>query len=298
MKKTILTLAALSISTLTFSFEWPVELINVESIKSFFGQFRGGKISSSLVLSKKEIKEDEESKPEEIKSCDEGRILTYIYSLDDDNDFFPSTLGNAVIINHEDNIMSVYGNLSLAGLEDDYSETLSVSSGAKIGEAGNSAWQENENGVEIEIIDTKNKTAINPRILLPRLEKEGTFLPSEIIFESKDGKQIELSNVKTFHAGVYKVYQKRNATLVPQKITLSLNGNIEDEYSFDSIAQENNSVYLNGRTKKYPGNVIYPDDKLLFIGEVKLSSGKSVITFENTNHLGDKRTVNYNITVY
>ena len=141
MKKIISFIALLSLSSVVFSFEWPVENISVKSIISFFGQLRGNTMSTSLVIEKPELKEDEEEAVQEVRSCETGRVLTYLYAFDDDNDFFPSTLGNAVIIEHEDNIISVYGNLAQTEISNSKTINPEVLSGAKIAQTGSSGWQ-------------------------------------------------------------------------------------------------------------------------------------------------------------
>ena len=101
MKKTfIFTLLTLT-SFFAFSFDWPQAEVSKNSFNSYFGQNRGGILSTSIIF----------SEPEEVKVAEDGYITAIITDNSDDSDFFPSTLGTAVIIAHNDELVSVYGNL-------------------------------------------------------------------------------------------------------------------------------------------------------------------------------------------
>jgi len=297
MKKLCITTVLISLTFSLFAYDWPVNSIKPENIKSFFAQKRGTTISSSLLISSEPEKGAEESFIPEVKTIEDGRVLIVISDIEDENSFFPSTLGQAVIVSHPDNILSVYGNLNNKN-DNNFYYAEKVSSGTTIGTISNSAWSETKNSVELKILDTKRSLAINPVILLPKLEKEKSFPPTEIIVENKDGKRFDLNNNRTFLSGNYKFYQKRNENLVPMKITLSLNGELSDEISFTEIYQKDNTVYVSGKNKKYTIQNLYPDSKLLLLGETRIAKGKSVITFENYNHNGDKRIANYAVNNY
>ncbi|MCF0241000.1 MAG: M23 family metallopeptidase [Treponema sp.] len=297
MKKVLLEITLATISISLFAFDWPLQNINTDNLKSFFAQKRGQGISSSLIIEKQK-ETDPEAEPEQVKTSESGKVIALLNEFTDDNDFFPSTLGNAVIISHTDGILSVYGNLDKNSMETSLHQAQVIAPGASLGTTGSSAWSDTGTTLEFQILDSKNKTAINPRILLSRIEKEGTFPPSDIIVENKDGKHYELSNMKVFQAGTYKFFQKRNESLVPLKTILLLNGEVTDELHFDHLLQEENQIKMSGTEKKYSGTEIYPSDKLLFSGEARLTPGKLVLTFENYNHNGIKRIVNYNISVY
>lgn len=301
-KKLWTTASVLGLSLSLWAFEWPVSNVTPEKLKTFFAQKRGSVFSSSLFIENSPEKGQEEDFKPEVHASENGKVLVLISDISDDNDFFPSTLGQAVILTHSDSVISVYGNLSKENsLFDSFESAPIVDEAQNLGLNGNTSWIEKNSpnpSCEIKIIDTKKEIAINPRILLPRLEKEKSFAPSEIILENKDGKHFDLSAVKSFPAGNYKFYQKRNDALVPLKTSLNINGEIVDEINFASIIQNEDKLYLSGMNKKYETSVIYPDDKMFLSGETRLSKGKCIITIENTTNLGEKRMVNYNITVW
>lgn len=297
MKKTLISSFLIFSAISLQAFEWPVKNVNPESFKSYFAQNRGNNMSTSLIIQSSPEKDEEETFIPEVTSIEEGKILVILSDIKDDNDFFPSTLGQAVIISHEDNIISVYGNLE-SQVESNMTSAPFVSRGINLGIISNTGWNETPNSLELKIIDTKKQIAVNPRILLPRIEKEKTFAPAEIIVENKDGKRFDLNTNRSFLSGNYKFYQKRNETVTPLRSSISINGELSDELSFSEISQKNNQTFLTSKTKKYSDDDIYPDSKLLFIGEAKIAKGKSVITFENTSLLEEKRLVNYAINIY
>ena len=83
------------------AFDWPQDSVTKDSFTSYFGQNRGKILSTSVIF----------SEPAEIKASEDGYILAILTENDDDSEFFPSTLGTAVILAHEDNLLSVYGNI-------------------------------------------------------------------------------------------------------------------------------------------------------------------------------------------
>jgi len=278
------------------AFEWPVKNIKPESFKSYFAQKRGNTISTSLVLQTLPEKDEEDFIPE-VTNCENGKVLIIMSDFADENDFFPSTLGQAVIISHQDNILSVYGNLDTE-VDENLKTAPVISRGISLGKTGNSGWSETTSSLEFKIIDTRKQVAVNPRILLPRIEKEKSFPPSDIIVENKDGKRFELNANKSFLSGNYKFYQKRNEALAPMKTTISINGELTNELNFNEVFQKDNKIFISGTSKKYSHSEVYPDSKLLLIGEARIAKGKSVITFENTSNLDEKRMANYAVNIY
>ncbi|MCQ2574300.1 MAG: M23 family metallopeptidase [Treponema sp.] len=297
MKKLSICIALVCICIHINAFEWPVQNVQSESIKSSFGQKRGTTISSSIIIESLPPKGEEEEFIPEVYSCDEGRILIKISDLDDDNDFFPSTLGQALIISHSDNIISIYGNLNHTP-DNSFENSEKISKQTKLGTIAKTAWATTKDCLEFQLIDIKRSLAMNPRTILPRLEKEKSFPPVEIIVENKDGKRLDLNTNRAFLSGNYRFYQRRNELLVPQKSSISINGELVDEINFNEIYQKDNSVFILSTNKKLNTIDIYPDDKLLLLGEVRIQKGKSVITFENTSPLEEKRLVNYAVNIY
>lgn len=286
MKKVLFYILSTFLFFSLFGFEWPQENITLESYSSYFGQKRGGLISHSLIF----------EEPSQIKAAEDGTILAIIIENNDDSDFFPSTLGTAVILSHEDNLQSVYGNFDSSTLTLNDSNETSVDSGTILGESGFTAWQEDKGHLEFQIIDTKNKSAINPKILMPRTENEIPLLLSGIYIENKNNVFYDMNAYKTFSSGLYRVYQKKNVVAVPYKTSVSINGVIVDQINYDTIIQENNKICITGK-KKYTSSDVYPKENFHLLGEAMFTPGKITLGLSEQDMLGNYKNLVYNITV-
>ena len=162
MKKTLIFTLLILTSLSAFCFDWPQAEVTKDSFNSYFGQNRGGTLSTSVIF----------SEPEEVKAAENGYITAILTENSDDSEFFPSTLGTAVILAHNDDLISVYGNLDAETLTIKNEKEHTLDTGATIASSGNSGYQENNSNLEFKIIDAKNKSAINPNVLMPRSEEE------------------------------------------------------------------------------------------------------------------------------
>ena len=280
---TLLLIAAFNL----FAYDWPQENVEQTSIKSYFGQKRGEAISTSLVF----------SDPEPIKCIEDGKILIIMSDESDDSVFFPSTYGTSVILSHDDSLLSVYGNLDKEEVAKSIGEKSELSTGDIIGEPGNSGWQNGTSSLELQIIDTKKATAINPKILITRTNTELPLKLEGIVLESKSGTKVNLAYQRTIKSGLYKIYQKRNPVACPYKSTVAINGVVVDQISYDTINHENNRLYVSGK-KKYTSSDIYPDGELQLLGETMFTAGKSTLGLTLNDFLGKGVQQNYIITVY
>ena len=236
------------------------------------------------------------SEPEEVKASETGYILAILTENNDDSDFFPSTLGSAVILSHEDNLLSVYGNLDSETITLYNTNEKMVDAGATIGQSGTSGFQEGNSNLEFQIIDTKNKSAINPKVLMPRSEAELPLLLNGIMLGNKNNNYYDINVYKTFNSGLYKVYFKRNAIASPYKSSVSINGVIVDQISYDMITQENNKLCIIGK-KKYTSTDLFPNNDLQLIGEAMLTPGRVTLGLSLTDALGNIKQLNYNIVI-
>ncbi len=286
MKKTLLTIACLFTALNAFCFDWPQAEVTKDSFNSYFGQNRGGILSTSIIF----------SEPEEVKAAEEGYIIAVLTENSDDSDFFPSTLGTAVILSHNDDLISVYGNLDAQTLTLKNENERTVDGGAIIASSGNSGFQENHGNLEFQIIDAKNKSAINPKVLMPRAEEEMPLSLSGIMIGSKNNDFYDINVYKTYTSGLYKVYFKRNAIASPYKTSVSINGVIVDQLSYDMITQENNKLCIIGK-KKYTDADIFPNADLQLLGEVMFTPGRATLGIIISDILGNVKQLNYNILI-
>ena len=284
MKKTILIAVIIFSAFNAFGFDWPQAEVTKNSFNSYFGQNRGGILSTSVIF----------SEPEEVKAAEDGFITAILTENSDDSAFFPSTLGTAVILAHNDDLVSVYGNLDADTLTIKNENT--IDGGAIIASTGNSGYQENNGSLEFKIIDAKNKSAINPTVLMPRSEEEIPLSLSGIMIVNKNNDYYDINVFKTYTSGLYKVYSKRNPIAAPYKTSVSINGVIVDQLSYDMIIQENNKLCIIGK-KKYTDSDIYPNDELQLLGEVMFTPGRATLGLSISDVLGNVKQLNYNIVI-
>ena len=286
IKKAVLTVSAAFLLAQGFSFSWPQDEVTQDSFNSYFGQKRGSVISTSVVF----------SEPEEVKASETGYVLAILTENSNDSDFFPSTLGTAVILSHEDNLVSIYGNLDSETLTLYNTNERIIDGGATIGQSGSSGFQEGKSNLEFQVVDTKNKSAINPKVLMPRAESELPLLLNGIMLLNKNNNYFDIYSNKTFSSGLYKIYFKRNAVAAPYKTAVSINGVLVDQISYDMITQENNKLCIIGK-KKYTSTDVFPNDELQLIGEAMFTPGRATLGLSLTDSLGNIKQLNYNIVI-
>ena len=271
-----------------FAFDWPQEeAVKSDSFYSYFGQLRGGTVSSSLIF----------SEPSQIKAADSGHVAVIIREFNDETDFFPSTLGNAVILAHEDALMTVYANIAEDSIPDSLFDVSQVEKGAPLGSGGNSAWQQGRSSLEFQVIDTSNNTAINPRLLMPRVGNELALSTAGVQLKTRAMKNVETGKGRAVPSDVYRVYQKRQPVASPYKTRLSLNGATVDEISYNMLHQSENKLCVLGK-KYYPKETLYPDDELILLGEVPLTPGKNALSVTLSDILAKETEYSFFVTVY
>ena len=275
--------AALFIAGQAAAFDWPQTEIESASFYSYFGQLRGGTISSSLVF----------TESADIKAADEGRVIAVISEHDESCDMFESTLGNAVIISHKDSLLTVYANLSSA--EEDMRESLGqVATGAALGTCSNSGWQEGQGCLEFQVIDTQDRSFINPRVLMPHFGEELELSLHNITAVSKKGIEYTLGLQRNVSAGVYSFYKQRQDKAVPYRTTVYVNGLAVQTIPYDRLIQIDKRLCTSG-PKNYDVTALYPDSKRELLGDIMLPKGRNTVTFAVTDILGNEKTLTYNI---
>ncbi|MBQ0003523.1 MAG: peptidoglycan DD-metalloendopeptidase family protein [Treponema sp.] len=270
-----------------FTFDWPQENIGSDKFFSFFGQKRAETISNSLIF----------AEPETAKVCDKGQVAVIITEHEDGFNWFESTLGNAVIVAHEDSLTTVYANLDQDNFNKSLFNSTEVTTGTVLSTTGNSAWQEQESFLEFQIIDTKNHNYINPLILMPRIGKEESLTLTDIKLQNKFGKFYDLDSQKNIPAGVYKVFRKKQNLAVPYKTTLFVNGAETEKITFDTLKMSDKNLAVEGR-KFYTINELYIENDLMLMGELYLPHGKDTISLIVTDFSGNEKSRIYNVTVF
>ena len=91
-----------------FAFDWPQLLFESDNFFSFFGEPRGTTYTNSIQFRKQAA----------VTAADSGTVLISLRTDTADMGWFPSTLGNAIILSHKNDMMTVYGNLEKIHIAD------------------------------------------------------------------------------------------------------------------------------------------------------------------------------------
>lgn len=265
------------------AFDWPQNAIQSDSFYSYFGQLRGGTINPSLIF----------TDSEDIKAADSGKVIAVINEHADGSDLFESTLGNAVIVAHDDNLLTVYANLDHDG-QTGYSAFDRVETGTVFGTCGNSGWQQGMANLEFQVIDTKNQAFINPRVLMPRMGKELDLTIQELVAVSRKGTDYPFSTSKRLPAGTYYLYRRRQDIAMPYRTTVFINGAAVETIAYDMLVQKDGNLCTNGK-KNYPVALLYPDSRRQLLAELPIPKGRNAITVVVTDMLGKETSLSYMI---
>lgn len=269
--------------TFAFTFEWPQAVTSTKDFSLSFGQPRGSAFANSLIF----------ENSTEIYPADEGVLLINLQSGIADMGWYENTLGNAVVISHENQLITVYGNLEEIALEKD---TVEISQETKIGTSGASGWQKGKNSLEFQVIDTKLQKVINPFMLMPKLENENKLVIKNLIVENNSGKTYPLSNYTKINTGVYKLYIDRQQEEMTYKTTVYVNGATVENIVYDELTRENSRLTIAGKSS-YTFEDVYPDSKRQLLAEIILPRGKTLITIQIEDFFGNIKNVNYTIEV-
>lgn len=266
-----------------FAFEWPQELMAPRPFSSHFAQKRGNTFSPSLTFTG--------SVP--VIASDSGHILVKIGQNSNSCAFFPSTLGNAVILAHKDSLLTVYASLESLNLPSDKEE---ISSGSEIGMSGTSGWHTGAGCLEFQVVDTKNKALINPLVLMPSVTEPYDLQLGKVFLTDKKGSTTELVSRKSIESGSYTLYRNDAAGVMPYKTTVTVNGALVQTVTYDALYLHEQHLYISSK-KVLPYTSIYPDNSKQFLAEIHINTGRTVIMVQVFDILGNVKQASYTLEV-
>lgn len=266
------------------AFEWPQEGVTEQSFTTVFGQLRGQHFSSSLVF----------AQPAEISAIASGTIIAVLGGSDSEMGWLHSPLGNAVIIAHDDGLLSVYGNLTQVEVNE---STPQVAVGTKLGTSGGSGWQSGQSSLELQIIDTEQDTAINPRLLMPRLPQELPISLYGITAIGRNGETLELRTRKSLPSGTYKLYRGREQEFFPHVTSVAVNGAAVETITFDTLTRAGRRLAVAGR-RPYNATETYPTTDKQFLAEITLTKGRNTLSVTVADINGKEYTASYTLEVW
>ena len=284
-KKSIIAslLIVVIVISLCFAFDWPQSIANTNVFSSFFGQPRGSAFINALIF----------ENPAEVSAAEEGSVLIKLESGISDMGWFESTLGNAVILSHKNDMLTVYGNMDEISIQDDLEL---VTQEMKLGLSGTSGWQKGKNCLEFQVIDTKSKNVINPFILMPVLSNKVDLSIKNLIAINNAGKEVPIANYTKINSGIYRLYIKKQPQGMTYKTSVLVNGAVAENIIYDVLSKKDNRLAIKGKNL-YTFEEIYPTEDRQLLAEVILSKGRNIITVSIEDFFGNTKSATYTVDV-
>lgn len=289
MKKTLLLLTAFFAVSAFFcitpdtasAFEWPQQIPETNAFSDFFGENRGQTLNTSLVF----------SEPQTVSASESGTLIMKFDASNNEEGWFPSTLGNAVILSHDNGMITVYGNLDSITIDESAKD---VSQGAELGRSGQSGWNGSRKGLEFLVCDTKINTTINPLILMPEVFEPFSISIQNPVIYNRNGIAQPVENGTRVPADIYRLYIAPQTQTMTYKTTVSVNGSTAETILYNILKPDNQELVFSGKSN-YCVHDIFPDSTRQFIGEIILNGGQNLISITVTDLLGNEKTATFTV---
>ena len=277
-----------SVAAMTaFAFDWPQDKVSSDDFFSYFAQLRGGAFETSLIFKDNST----------VRAAETGTIAAIITEHNNDMGWFESTLGNAVILVHDDDFSTVYGNIDEESLNQELFSATSLETGTELGISGNSGWQNGQSCLEFQVLDLKTEASINPRNLMPHMGNELPLEIGKVTVRNEEGTSWDLANTRIIPSGRYSVYHARQSVAVPYKTKIALNGALLETISYDRIKAEDGELCIYGNSS-YSCAEVYPDQDRQLLGVLQLPKGKNTLSITIQDISGYEREASYVLDIY
>lgn len=211
---------------------------------------------------------------------------------------FPSTLGNAFIFLHDDNLQTVYGNLADTGL---FRNRTTAEAQAIIGETGSSGWADLQELI-FQVRDNQNDVYVNPLLLLPPIHDTISPKIYDIILINDQKEVFAVHKQKKIRQGKYELYAHisdavaaESSPLSPFRVTVFVNGTLLRTIPFETITQKNGDTFL-GNTA-FTDTLLYRREGKMYLGNVVLNRGKSDILITARDITGNEKSEQFTVNV-
>ncbi len=284
MKKPGLVLVLVCAVCSLHAFEWPIS--DPKPVR-LFGQRSAGIIERGITV------ETEDT----VRAAGYGKLLITLTANTNMNGF-PGTLGNAVLIAHDEGLVSVYGNLEST---DGVNDRIQIESLSILARTGRSGWSAGPDLV-FQILDSQKKTLLNPLLLLPSLKDTKSTMIKNVVAVSATGQTYPLGTVKSVRQGTYRLYADVSDTmdgspteLSPFRISILVNGSEYAAIPFELLKENKGQLFLS--TPEYTADNLYTDPERTFLGELKLTRGKTDVSIIARDIAGNERSVLFGMQV-
>jgi hypothetical protein len=280
---------------LAAAFDWPEETVTAASFLAPFGHLRGDALTGSLVFAQSAT----------THASDAGVVIAVISDPPDGSSRFSSPLGNLIVIDHSDDLITVYANMAEIALDTD---PINLETGTTLGRSGFSGWTAGpEAGLEFQVIDTLHGRMINPRILMPRLENEAVYRVAGLSADNGRDPPYRILEGAALPVGMYSLYHDYDPLRIPYSTTVSVNGADIETLAFNMLIARDGRLTVRGN-HYYPSAQIYVPGlvvpgpaapRRVLLGTIPLLRGRNTIRIMSTNINGlEDTTAAYTVENY
>jgi hypothetical protein len=225
--------------------------------------------------------------------------LVFRYDEASDYSSLPRGVGSFIVLNHEQNILSVYAHLQGGSLGPERTSYVSGERLGVIGETGHA----NGPHLHFTVFDEEAGSAMNPLAFLPALaDRQHPVIRH--IFIAAGEQRLALDNGVTLKPGRVEIlaeaYDLREDVsfswpLAPALVTVSVDGVEISRVSFDSLQVSGGRAMLDGGPLTRSG--VYDPSGLLRCGTVELRAGESHLRISARDLAGNEavKTISFSV---
>lgn len=237
------------------------------------------------------------SETDSVRAAGNGKLLI---TLEKNRNFtgFPGTLGNAVILVHDEGLATVYGNLATT---DRLETAANPESQSILAPAGSGAWG-GDREVRFEVLDLANKTVLNPLMLLPAMKDTKGPRIRNAVAVSETGQTYTLGTTKYVKQGQYRLYadvadslETGSADYAPFRITVLVNGKEQMAMPFEIMKSKDGAVFLS--RPDFTFSRLYADPERIFLGAITFMRGKTDVSLLVRDFAGNERSAQFTLII-
>ena len=280
---TICTLLYLSVLFSLSALEWPTD---TAQFLRLFGQCIGEHTFEQGIAFEN---------AETVRAADNGTLLVALTARNGQG-MFPSTLGNALVLLHNDGLQTIYGNLESAT---SFGNRVATESNSVIGRTGNSGWG-TPHTLLFQVYDSERNVYINPLLLLPAVTDKTTPQIQNIVLVNDQNIALQITGQRTVRQGSYELYAEISDTadigthpFSPFRVNIFVNGTNLRTIPFETITQKERESYLG--TTAFTDTLLYRRKGSLYLGKIILSRGKTDILITARDITGNEKAERFTI---
>jgi hypothetical protein len=190
---------------------------------------------------------------------------------------FVSTLGDTVVVDHLDGLISIYSRAELPRTAPQ--KLIGDAADSVIAESGISGWSKTK-GFYLSIFDRKDRQWVNPSLVIPLRPDTRPPLIRSVRLKNKDNQIIDLASSRVIRQGSYTIVvhvedstAAAGVLLMPMRIICSVNGVEAGVLAFETFSARD-GVLMMFRNGLVPVSQIYAYAPAVEAGEVFFNRGQ------------------------